>query len=628
MQNHIEEKSSVVIRIAGDSGDGIQLTGDQFTQANALAGSDMGTLPDYPAEIRAPAGTLAGVSGFQLQFGSVEINTPGDQCDVLVVMNAAAFKSNFKYLKDGGIIIANEEGFDNKNLKLAGYEKDQNPLDSPALEGYKLFKIPVTKLVREALADLDIKKKDADKSKNMFVLGLLCWMFNRPLEPVHRFIQSKFKGKDLVIEANTKALKAGYHFGDTTEIIRNRYEVKPANLPPGTYRGITGNQATAYGLVAASVKSDLQLFFGSYPITPASDILHELSQHKNFGVLTAQMEDEIAAITSAVGAAFGGKLGVTASSGPGISLKTESISLAVMLELPLVICDIQRAGPSTGMPTKTEQGDLLMALHGRSGEAPMPVVAPASPADAFNMAFEASRIAMQHMTPVFFLSDAYLANGSEPWRFPSSADLPELDHKIRKSGKGEEEQFKPYQRDENQVRDWAIPGTQGLEHRIGGLEKEEETGNVSYDPHNHQKMVDIREEKIQSIVDNIPEQDIDSGPNSGPLAVLSWGSTYGTIKSALNTLRLEGVDAAHIHIRYLKPLPKNLPELLNRFDKFIIPENNSGQLLKYLRQSFDIDAEGLNKVEGRPFTEAEIKNRVRKLIATNQKEAIHESENN
>ncbi len=612
--SNIQTKTNVVIRFAGDSGDGIQLTGSQFTTAAALSGNDLATFPDFPAEIRAPAGTLAGVSGFQLHFGSTEIYSPGDLCDVLVVMNAAALKANLKQLKPGGIIIANLDGFDEKNLRLAKYAEGENPLNDKRLEDYLLHSMPITKLTRTALKDLGLSPREMDRSKNMFVLGFLYYMYNRPLEATIEDLQKKFAKKPGIAEANVRVLKAGYSFADTTEIQHGRFEVKAATMKPGTYRSIMGNQATAYGLVAASVKSKLPLFFATYPITPASEILHELSRYKNFGVITSQAEDEIAAVTSAIGASFGGSLGVTASAGPGIALKTEAIALAVMYELPLVICNVQRAGPSTGMPTKMEQGDLLQAIYGRNGEAPVAVVAASTPTDCFEVVFEACRLAVEFMTPVFFLSDGYLANGAEPWRFPKEADLGEINVRFATPDDKQNGTFLPYARDERLVRKWAVPGTPGLEHRIGGLEKEDLTGNISSDPDNHEKMVRLRQQKIDNIAKSVPAQSLDSGPESGDLLVLSWGSTYGVIKTALKQLRSEGVDVAHAHMRYLNPFPANIEELLRRYREVVVPENNAGQLVRLIRDKFLIPAIPHNKIKGQPFTVGEIKNKVWEIL--------------
>ena len=598
---------SVVIRFAGDSGDGMQLTGNQFTNTTALLGNDLATFPDFPAEIRAPIGTLAGVSGFQIHFGSQEINTPGDTCDVLVVMNAAALKSNLKNLKSRGTIIANTDGFDAKNLRLANIPAEKNPIEDGSLADYDVKLIDVTKLTRAALVDSGLGTKETDRSKNMFVLGLLYWIYNRPMENTLEFLKGKFAKKPDILDANIKVLKAGYHYGETTEVFHDRYEIHPAKLKPGVYRSITGNQAAAYGLVAASVKSGLDLFLGAYPITPASDILHELSKHKDFGVRTFQAEDEIAAITAAIGAAFGGNLAVTTSSGPGIALKSEAIGLDVMLELPLVICNIQRGGPSTGLPTKTEQADLMQALYGRNGEAPCVVLAASTPSDCFDMAFEACKIALEHMVPVFFLSDGYIANGAEPWKFPQSADLEDIKIKfVTQADYSEEKPFQPYERDEDLVRPWAIPGTKGLEHRVGGLEKEHITGNVSYDPDNHEFMVKLRQEKIDRIAKYIPDLEVTQGNKKGKMLVLGWGSTYGVIKTAVGAAIKNGWDVSQAHLHYLNPMPKNLEEVLRGFDTVLIPEMNSGQLVKIIREKFLIDAKPVNKIQGQPFTTNEL----------------------
>jgi 2-oxoglutarate ferredoxin oxidoreductase subunit alpha len=602
----------VIIKFAGDSGDGMQLTGTQFTNTAALFGNDISTFPDFPAEIRAPQGTLAGVSGFQIHFGSVDIYSPGDKCDVLVAMNAAALKANLRHLKMGGTIIVNTEGFDAKNLRLANYEKDINPLEDGSLSNYRLVRIDVTKLTRAALVDSGLGNKEIDRSKNMFVLGFIYWMYNRSLENSLKFLEEKFGKKPEIFDANVKVLKAGYAYGETTEAIETRFIVNPAKMKPGVYRNIMGNQAAALGLVAASKKSGLDIFYGTYPITPASDILHELAKHKNFGVRTFQAEDEIAAICSVVGASFGGSLGVTASSGPGIALKGEAMGLAVMLELPMVICNIQRGGPSTGLPTKTEQSDLLQALYGRNGEAPLPVISASSPADCFEAAYEACRIALEFMTPVVFLSDGYIANGAEPWSFPSSKDLPEI--KVEFARKRGDEQYLPYKRNEKLARQWAIPGTAGLEHRIGGLEKENETGNVSYDPENHEFMVKIREEKVEKIAEYIPDLELDSGNPKGKLLVLGWGSTFGVTKTAVAEARADGLDVSHAHLRYIKPFPRNLGEILYNFDKVLIPEMNMGQLVRVIRDKYMIPAEGLNKIQGMPFTTQEIRERISEIL--------------
>lgn len=606
-------KQEVVVRFAGDSGDGIQLTGAQFTDSTALSGHDLGTYPDFPAEIRAPAGTVPGVSGFQINFGSNAIYTPGDHCDVLVVMNAAALKSNLKYLKEDGIIIANEDGFDGKNLQLAGYTKEDTPL-AEVDEHYRVHRVPITKLTREALKDTALKTKERDRSKNMFVLGLIYWLFDRDLQSTIDFLENKFANKPQLKEANLAALKAGYNYGDTAEIFRTRYQVRPANLPSGTYRSITGNLATSLGLIAAATKSDLPLFYGTYPITPASDILHELSKHRNHNVRTFQAEDEIGAISAAIGAAYGGSLAVTGTSGPGFSLKAETLGLAVSLEIPLVVCNVQRAGPSTGMPTKTEQADLMQALYGRHGEAPLPVLAPTQPSDCFDMAFEACRIAIEHMTPVIFLGDGYIANGSEPWRFPKQADLPVIQKPMATEADKTDGKFEPYTRDKRLVRKWVLPGTEGFQNRIGGLEKEQVTGNVSYDPANHEQMVQIREQKVQNVAEAIPSQEIDNGPNSGEVLLLGWGSTYGVLKSATEYLLDEGYSVAHAQVKYLKPLPRNLAHIVKSFDYVIVPENNNGQFVNIIRSNYLVPAVPFNKVQGIPFTVNEIINKVKRVI--------------
>lgn len=597
--------AEATILFAGDSGDGIQLTGDQFTTTTALFGNDVSTFPNFPAEIRAPQGTLAGVSGFQIKFGSDEIYTAGDQCDMLVVMNAAALKANIKQLKAGGMIIANTEGFDGKNLRLAKYPEGVNPLEDGSLHNYKLYTLDVTKMTKATLEGSGLGTKEIDRTKNMFVLGYIYWIYNRTLEHTIKFIEQKFAKRPEIVEANIKTLKAGYHFGETSETFMQRVQVKPAQIAPGIYRNINGNPATAIGLVAAAEKSGLKLFLGSYPITPASDILHDLSKMKNFGVRTFQAEDEIAAITSAIGASFGGSLAVTTSSGPGIALKTEAIGLAIMLELPLVIINVQRGGPSTGLPTKTEQADLMQAVYGRNGEAPLPVIAAQTPTDCFYAVYEACRIAVEHSTPVFFLSDGYIANGAEPWMFPKSADLPPITPNFAKPIP-EEETFLPYKRDEKLARKWAIPGVKGLEHRIGGLEKEHETGNISYDPDNHEFMVKLRAEKIDRIADSIPLQAIDNGPEKGKLLILGWGSTYGSIKTAVKKALEDGYSVAHAHVRYIQPFPKNLGEILKNYEKVIVPEMNNGQLVKIIRDKFLVDANGISKIKGIPFSVEEI----------------------
>lgn len=604
----------VVIKFAGDSGDGMQLTGTQFTNNTALMGIDLATFPDFPAEIRAPQGTIPGVSGFQLRFSSDRIFTPGDKCDVLAAMNAAALKTNLKSLKEGGTIIANIDGFDAKNLRLANYPDGANPLNDDSLSGYRVIPIDVTKLTRESLKEFSMGTKEKDRAKNMFVLGFLYWMYNRDMNSTIRFIEEKFAGNPLILNSNIRALQAGYNYGDTTETFTTRYSVKKAQMQPGNYRNIMGNQAVAIGLIAAAQKSGLPLFLGTYPITPASDILHELSKHKSFGVKTFQAEDEIAAISAAIGASYGGSLGVTTTSGPGMALKTEAMGLAVMLEIPLIICDIQRGGPSTGLPTKTEQSDLLQACYGRNGESPMPVIAASTPSDCFYTIMEAVRISVQHMTPVIFLSDGYIANGAEPWKYPTAQELPDIEVSFKRQLNENESIFQPYLRDEKLVRPWAVPGHQGLEHRVGGLEKEDITGNVSYDPENHQKMVKIREEKVEQIANYIPEQQIDNGPTSGKVLVLGWGSTYGAIKSAVKELVDNGAYVSHTHLRYIRPFPKNLGTILHQFEHVLIPELNNGQLIKLIRDKYLVDAKGLNKIKGIPFTREEILAEVKKYL--------------
>lgn len=603
----------VIIKFAGDSGDGMQLTGTQFTNTAALLGNDLSTFPDFPAEIRAPQGTIPGVSGYQLHFGSVNIFTPGDSCDVLVVMNAAALKANLRNIHKGGTIIANTDGFDPKNLRLANYPDGVNPLQDGSLENFRVITMDVTKMTRAALTDSGLGVKEIDRAKNMFVLGFLYWMYNRDMSHTEKFLREKFSKKPEVLEANLKVLKAGYNFGDTSETIGVRYKVLPAPMPPGTYRNIMGNQATAIGLIAASQKSGLGLFLGSYPITPASDILHELSRHKNFGVATYQAEDEIAAVCAVIGAAFGGKLAVTTSSGPGIALKGEAMGLGIMLELPMVIINVQRGGPSTGLPTKTEQSDLFQAMYGRNGEAPLPVIAAKSPADCFDAAYEACRIAVEFMTPVVFLSDGYIANGSEPWRFPESADLKDFKGNfITESNNADK--YLPYKRDEKLSRPWAIPGTKGLEHRIGGLEKQHETGNISYDPENHEFMVHMRAAKVAKVAEHVPLQTLDNGPEKGKLLVLGWGSTYGAIKAAVKETRAKGYDVSHAQLRHLNPFPKNLGEILYNFDQVLIPEMNMGQLNSIIRDKFMIPSVGLNKVKGLPFSTTEIVEKIESML--------------
>ena len=596
----------VVIKFAGDSGDGMQLTGSQFTNNTALLGIDLATFPDFPAEIRAPQGTLPGVSGFQLRFSSDRVFTPGDACDVLVAMNAAALKVNLKALKKGGKIIANTDGFDAKNLRLANYPEGVNPLEDGSLTNYEVFKMDVTKMTREALKDVTLGMKEKDRAKNMFVLGFLYWMYGREMENTINFIKEKFSKKPDIMNSNIAVLQAGYNYGDTTETFTTTYSVERAKMEPGSYRSIMGNQALSLGLIAASQKSGLSLFLGSYPITPASDILHDLSKYKNFGVRTFQAEDEIAAITSAIGASYGGALGITTSSGPGIALKGEAMGLAVMLEIPLLVINIQRGGPSTGLPTKTEQSDLMQAYYGRNGECPMPILSASTPADCFDAIYEAVRISIQHMTPVIFLSDGYIANGAEPWRYPQSKDLPAIEVKFKTALDEGEEKYKPYARDQKLARPWAVPGTAGLEHRIGGLEKQNITGNVNYEPENHQLMVKLRQEKVDKIAEYIPEQKLDSGPEKGKILVLGWGSTYGAIKSAVAELQARGEAVSHAHLRYVRPFPRNLGALIKNFDQVLIPEINNGQLIKIIRDTYLVDAKGYNKIMGVPITKQEL----------------------
>lgn len=608
MSKSIKSLDDVTIRFAGDSGDGMQLTGGQFTTTSAIVGNDISTFPDYPAEIRAPQGTTYGVSAFQLHFGSVEINTPGDSCDVLVAMNAAALKVNLRSLRKNGIIIANTSGFDAKNLRLSGYT--ENPLENDSLVGYQLFAMDISRMTGMALKELGLNNKVIDQTKNFFALGLMYWLFSRPMEYSEQWLTQKFSKKPDILQANLLAMKAGWNYGETTEAFAVQYEVKSAQLPAGKYRNITGNTAISLGLVAAASKSGLDLFLGSYPITPASDILHNLSAYKQYGVKTFQAEDEIAAIASAIGASYGGALAVTTTSGPGVALKTEAIGLAVMVELPLIIVNIQRGGPSTGLPTKTEQADLLQAIYGRNGEAPLFVIAPQSPGDCFYATFEAARIALKYMTPVFVLSDGFIANGSEPWLVPNPDNLAD----ISTSFHTDPATFMPYNRDENTLaRPWAIPGTPGLEHRLGGIEKKNITGNINYDPDNHQTMIKLRAAKIDGIVDDIPLLEVE-GDESGELLIVGWGSTYGTIKTAVDIKRREGKSVSHLHIRYLNPLQKNLGEILSKFKYILVPELNNGQLIKILRSEYLVNAVGYNKIQGLPFYTEEIEEKIDEIL--------------
>jgi 2-oxoglutarate ferredoxin oxidoreductase subunit alpha len=598
----------------------MQITADQFTRTSALLGNDIATFPDYPAEIRAPRGTLAGVSAMQVHFSSDEIFTPGDALDALVVMNPAALKTNLRDLRKGGILIANSDNFEKNDLDLAGY--DTNPLHSQVLEDqYQFFKVPMTKLVREVGKDTGLSTKEVDRCKNFFALGLVYWLYGRDMEPTLRFLREKFATKPEIVDANTKALKAGWHYGETTDAFASTYKIDPAKLPPGNYKTVMGNQALAWGLMTAARLSGKELFLGSYPITPASSILEELSKFRNFGVKTFQAEDEIAAVTSAIGAAYGGAMAITTSSGPGIALKGEGIGLAIMLELPMLVINIQRGGPSTGLPTKTEQADLFQAVIGRNGESPMPVIACRSPAECFEVAQEAWRIAVRFMTPVMLLSDGYIANGSEPWLIPDVNKLPKIP--VHHPGPRENgEPFLPYQRDEMLARPWAIPGTKGLMHRIGGLEKQDITGNVNYEPENHQHMVNTRARKVENVALEIPLQVID-GPEMGDLLVLSWGGTYGACRTATEACREEGLKVAHCHLRWLNPFPRNLGDILKKYKKVLIPELNMGQLRTLIRARFLIDAQGYNKVQGRPFAVQELINEIRRQLgmATAQKKA-------
>jgi len=608
----IEPVESVVIRFCGDSGDGMQLAGTQFTNVSAAFGNDVSTLPDFPAEIRAPAGSLAGVSGFQLCFSSHDIFTPGDEVDTLVAMNPAALKTNLRDLKRGGTLIANDDAFEKSNLAKAHY--DHNPLDNEeTVAPYRLHRVPMTRLTRDAVDGLGLSVREADRCKNFFALGLVYWLYDRDATPTEDWVRAKFGKNPSLVEANLRALKAGYNYGYSTEAFTVHYKVAPAKLPPGRYRKITGNEALAFGLATAAKLAKTELFYGGYPITPASDILHELSRLKNFGVKTFQAEDEIAAITSVIGAAFGGSLAVTASSGPGIALKGEGIGLGVMTELPMVIINVQRGGPSTGLPTKTEQSDLFLTYFGRNGDCPIPVLAAQSPGDCFDMAQEAMRLAVDFMTPVFLLTDGYIANGAEPWQIPNVKDLRPI--KVRHPGEsnGNGDGFLPYKRDERLVRPWAVPGTPGLEHRLGGLEKSDPTGNVSYDPDNHQHMTDVRRQKVAGIAQAIPEQDV-FGPDNGDLLVVSWGGTYGAVRTAVEQAQQSGESVAHCHLRYINPFPRNLDAILRSYRKVLVPELNSGQLRLILRAQFLVDAVGYNKVKGKPFLVNELTEEITRAL--------------
>jgi 2-oxoglutarate ferredoxin oxidoreductase subunit alpha len=610
----LQELEEATIRLCGDSGDGMQLAGTQFTNTSAILGNDISTLPDFPAEIRAPAGTLAGVSGFQIHFSSRDIHTPGDKVNTLVAMNPAALKTNLKDLEPGGILIVNSDSFGTSDLEKARYKV--SPLEDGSLKGYRLIRVPITTLNREAVKEMKLSPREADRCKNFFALGLVYWLYERSLEPTLKWIRDKFAKNPAVMEANTRTLKAGYNYGETVEALPVHYRVPKAVIKPGKYRKITGNEALAFGMVAASQLANIPLVYATYPITPASDILHNLAEMKRFGVRTLQAEDEIAAIGMAIGASFGGALGVTGTSGPGICLKSEAIGLAVMTELPLVIVDVQRGGPSTGLPTKTEQADLLQAMYGRNGECPAAIVAPQSPSDCFHMMFEAVRLAIRFMCPVFLLSDGYLANGAEPWMIPNPASLPRIEvrHPTGPNSNGNgESKFLPYKRDARLVREWAVPGAAGLEHRIGGIEKEDVTGNVSYDPANHEHMVRTRAKKIANIAEEIPLLEV-SGPPEGDLLVIGWGGTYGSITTAVERMQRKGHKVAQAHLRYLNPMPKNTADVLKRYKKILVPELNAGQLCMLLRGLYLAPAESLSKVQGRPFLVSEIEEKIEAML--------------
>jgi 2-oxoglutarate ferredoxin oxidoreductase subunit alpha len=603
-----EVLEKAVIRFCGDSGDGMQITGSQFTNTVALYGNDLATLPDFPAEIRAPAGTLPGVSGFQVHFSSNDVYTPGDNVDALIAMNPAALKTNIADLKPNGILIVNLDDFGETDLRKA--QMTSNPLEDHTLDGFRLFPVELSRLTRAALKDLGLDAKSVDRCKNFFALGMCYWLYNRSMETTQRWLEDKFKSKPQLVLANRTAMQAGYSYCEATEAFQISYEIPPAKLSPGVYRNISGNAALALGFVAASQKAGIPLFLGSYPITPASDILHELSMYKDFGVVTFQAEDEIAAITSAIGAAYAGSIGLTTTSGPGMALKTEALGLAVAVELPLVICDVQRGGPSTGLPTKTEQADLLQALFGRNSEAPIPVLAPCTPGDCFWIAFEAVRIAIKYMVPVIILSDGYLANGAEPWRVPVVADLPEIPVHFENNPVD----FQPYRRDpQTMARPWAIPGTPGLEHRVGGLEKQDVTGNVNYEPLNHENMVRARAAKVAGIVQDVPDA-VPAGDPSGDLLIVAWGSTHGPITAAMKTQRAKGRRIGHVHLRHLNPMPKNLGDVMKRYNKVLVPEMNMGQLVMLLRAKYLVDAQGYNKIQGKPFKTSEIEKKIEEMI--------------
>jgi 2-oxoglutarate ferredoxin oxidoreductase subunit alpha len=609
----VEELHRVVIRFAGDSGDGMQITGDRFTSATALFGNDLATLPDFPAEIRAPAGSVAGVSAFQIHFSDADILTPGDRPDVLVAMNPAALKKNLMDLAPGGSLIVNEDSFTDNNIRKAGYES--NPLEDERLESFNVFKVKMTTMTLEATKGVEgTSKKDQERSKNFFALGLISWMYSRPDGPTLAFLEKKFANKPAILEMNVRAFKTGWNFGETAELFAHKYEVRPATYEPGLYRNITGNLATAWGLIAAAERSGLSLFYAGYPITPASDILHELSKHKNFGVRTLQAEDEIAAAGAAVGAAFGGQLAATATSGPGVDLKGETLGLAIMLELPLLVIDVMRGGPSTGLPTKQESSDLMLAMYGRHGEAPMPIIAPLTPSDCFTSVIEAARIAITYRTPVMILTDNLLANSSEPWKVPDVSSLQTIDPNQLTKALPEGEEFLPYLRNDKLARPWAIPGTPGLEHRVGGLEKQDGTGMVNYDAANHDYMCRIRAAKVARIADDIPEVEVDDPNGDAKVVVVGWGSTFGAIRAGCRRVRNAGKSVAHVQLRHVNPLPRNLGDVLRSYERVLVPELNLGQLVRILRAEYLVDAKGYSKMQGLPFRAAEIETEILKRV--------------
>ncbi|MGZ8595704.1 MAG: 2-oxoacid:acceptor oxidoreductase subunit alpha [Actinomycetota bacterium] len=610
MTKTVQERERIVVRFAGDSGDGMQLTGDRFTSATAVLGNDLATLPDFPAEIRAPAGTVHGVSAFQIQFASTDITTPGDHADVLIAMNPAALRADLAKVEPGGNVILNEDAFTQRNIEKAGYPAD--PRSDGSLGGYQVYEVPMTSMTVRATEDLGISKKEAERAKNMFALGLVSWMFDRPTETTLSWLERKFGGKQEILDANVAAFKAGYNFGETTELFAQSYKVAAAPVEPGTYRNIAGATALSWGLVAAAERSGLRLFYASYPITPASELLHELSRHKNFGVITLQAEDEIAAANVALGAAFAGQLAVTGTSGPGMDLKAETLGLAVIMELPMVIVDVQRGGPSTGLPTKTEQGDLLLAMFGRHGESPMPIVAAASPSDCFAMALEAARIAVTYRTPVILLSDTFLTNSSEPWKLPELDSLPVIEPNFATANDGEP--FMPYTRDEKLARPWAVPGTPGLVHRIGGLEREEGTGNISYDPVNHERMTYLRRDKVEGIAKDIPRLEVDDPDGDAELLILGWGSSLGTIRAAARRVRAEGRKVATAHLRHLNPFPSNTGEVVTTYRRVLIPEMNLGQLALLIRARFLVDAVSFTKVQGLPIFAEDLEEEILRVL--------------